>query len=247
MFVIGDVHGCFETLKALIQKLPSDADIWFVGDLIDRGPESKSVVEFVINNNYNCVMGNHEYMLIEEYLRIVSLLQSGRESQLQHSSMWYVNGGKQTLESYREDDQFDYDKFKEHVDWMKTLPIVASLPIKNEDGRQPLISHSVAHNVINRTHIPSEKRAYHILFNRTFHNMRDSGYYNIIGHTPLDNGPVIRKIYANIDTACFVGLSSWSKYKTPQNGYLTALHYPSLKVISQENIDEDRTYLPIGY
>ena len=36
-YIIGDVHGCYDTLMALIAKLPEDAEIVFVGDLIDRG------------------------------------------------------------------------------------------------------------------------------------------------------------------------------------------------------------------
>ena len=39
LLIIGDVHGCFDTLIALIAKLPTDAKIIFVGDLIDRGPK----------------------------------------------------------------------------------------------------------------------------------------------------------------------------------------------------------------
>jgi len=37
IFVIGDVHGMYHTLLALLNKLPANADIVFVGDLIDRG------------------------------------------------------------------------------------------------------------------------------------------------------------------------------------------------------------------
>ena len=45
MYIIGDVHGCYNTLMELIAKLPKDAKLCFVGDLIDRGPNSKDVVE----------------------------------------------------------------------------------------------------------------------------------------------------------------------------------------------------------
>jgi serine/threonine protein phosphatase 1 len=71
MIVIGDVHGGFDTLIKLIEKLPND-NICFVGDLIDRGPKSAQVVDFVIENNYDCVLGNHEELMIhsEKYLDI---------------------------------------------------------------------------------------------------------------------------------------------------------------------------------
>lgn len=48
-FVIGDVHGCYYTLLNLVKKLPSDANLIFVGDLCDKGNFSKEVIEFVMH------------------------------------------------------------------------------------------------------------------------------------------------------------------------------------------------------
>ena len=39
-YAIGDVHGEYETMIRLVEKLPKDAKLFFVGDLIDRGPDS---------------------------------------------------------------------------------------------------------------------------------------------------------------------------------------------------------------
>ena len=57
MIIIADIHGCFKTLQALIKKLPEDQEICFSGDLIDRGRNSKDVVEFVKSNGYKCCRG----------------------------------------------------------------------------------------------------------------------------------------------------------------------------------------------
>ena len=67
IYIIGDVHGCIKTLKALISQLPQNAQIVFTGDLIDRGRYSKDVIEFVRINNYKCIIDNHEEM---QYLEI---------------------------------------------------------------------------------------------------------------------------------------------------------------------------------
>lgn len=64
-YIIGDVHGEYDTLAALVEKLPKDADVVFVGDLIDRGAKSKEVIEFMRKNNYRSVLGNHEQLMIE--------------------------------------------------------------------------------------------------------------------------------------------------------------------------------------
>jgi len=56
IFVVGDVHGCFYTLQKLLKKLPQDARVIFVGDLVDKGNYSKEVVEFVKLNNYESII-----------------------------------------------------------------------------------------------------------------------------------------------------------------------------------------------
>ncbi len=78
-FVIGDVHGCIDELRELLQQLsPSAVDrIIFIGDLIDRGPDSIGVVREVVQLstqfNVQLVLGNHE----EKFLRYVQHINSG--------------------------------------------------------------------------------------------------------------------------------------------------------------------------
>ena len=64
---IGDVHGCAQELRLLIQKLEvqSDDRVIMLGDLINRGPDPAGVVDFVFEQGYESLMGNHE----DEYLR----------------------------------------------------------------------------------------------------------------------------------------------------------------------------------
>lgn len=59
--VIGDVHGCYDELLALLDKVKVTKDdrVVFVGDLVDRGPKPVEVVNFVRVNKYECVIGNH--------------------------------------------------------------------------------------------------------------------------------------------------------------------------------------------
>lgn len=70
--IIGDVHGCFDELQELLVKLDfhrgGDRQLVFVGDLVDRGPKSKEVLEFVMDlvstGDALCVMGNHDNKLM---------------------------------------------------------------------------------------------------------------------------------------------------------------------------------------
>ena len=63
--IIGDVHGEYKTLMALLKKMP-DYQPLFLGDMIDRGPDSKKVLDFAMKHG-KAVLGNHEHMMIDAY------------------------------------------------------------------------------------------------------------------------------------------------------------------------------------
>ncbi len=116
MIVIGDVHGQYDALLELMDKLPQTKDICFVGDLIDRGPKSKEVINFVRDNNYKTVLGNHEDF-IEDY------------------PLWMYNGGGATIKSYGGLEEF---LKADVVGWINTLPLFIQY-------KEYLISHSYAY------------------------------------------------------------------------------------------------------
>ncbi len=97
-YVIGDIHGCADELRRLVEALPlaPGDQLIFLGDYIDRGPDSNAVVNYLIAlaglvNQVDVVFlrGNHEDMLLS-YLGICG----------QHGDMFLINGGKATLASY---------------------------------------------------------------------------------------------------------------------------------------------------
>lgn len=69
-YAIGDIHGCLTALKTLLEALsPKEEDtIIFVGDYVDRGPDSKGVIDLLLNlsETHNCIflMGNHEEKML---------------------------------------------------------------------------------------------------------------------------------------------------------------------------------------
>jgi serine/threonine protein phosphatase 1 len=95
-FVIADIHGCFKTLKALIedQLQPTNEDQFiFLGDYIDRGPDSKSVINYLIYikdtfKNSVFLRGNHEQMFLDAQLSVPAY------------DRWFYNGGREVLNSY---------------------------------------------------------------------------------------------------------------------------------------------------
>jgi serine/threonine protein phosphatase 1 len=108
--IIGDVHGSFDALLRLLNLVAPDSqdEVYFLGDLIDRGPQSLQVVDFVIKNNYQCLLGNHEYMLVKAL--------GGKEVSEKWLNGWIESGGAATLLSYNNNIP------AEHIDWFQSLP-----------------------------------------------------------------------------------------------------------------------------
>jgi len=68
-FVLGDIHGCFDTLQALLRQIQFDRRtdrLWLVGDLVNRGPESLAVLRWAVDlgDRVTVVLGNHDLHLL---------------------------------------------------------------------------------------------------------------------------------------------------------------------------------------
>jgi serine/threonine protein phosphatase 1 len=95
IIAIGDIHGCATALATLIDAIqPTEQDtLVFLGDYIDRGPDSKGVLDQIIALAQLCtvvpLMGNHEEMLLA--------VLDGGQSEIK---FWLTFGGKEALASY---------------------------------------------------------------------------------------------------------------------------------------------------
>ena len=113
---IGDVHGHYDGLMQLLDfvQLDSEDQLYFVGDLVDRGSKSAAVVDFVRKHATACVLGNHEQLLLDAFGQNhvnANALQS-----------WLYSGGQATLSSYGR-----METLAEHVQWLRSLPIYLDL------------------------------------------------------------------------------------------------------------------------
>lgn len=96
IFVVGDIHGCLRKLTKLMSLIDiedGEDTVVFLGDFIDRGPDSHGVVEFILDFKKDktkvvCLMGNHEELFL-------SYMQDGG-----NLDVFLSNGGFSTLVSY---------------------------------------------------------------------------------------------------------------------------------------------------
>ena len=125
-YAIGDIHGRADLLDEALALIAAHAAdrrrrIIALGDLVDRGPESRAVVERLMSlqkaGRAECLKGNHEAMMLDA-------LSNARAGAMDH---WLDNGGGQTLASYaiRRGDIRAGDVPTEHLDWLAGLPFMA--------------------------------------------------------------------------------------------------------------------------
>lgn len=129
-YAIGDIHGYHKPLLKLLGMIKQDADgqpyrLVFVGDYVDRGPESYRVVQLVKDltegapENNIAIRGNHEQMMLEAMTHLKTdddqvILENQRVI-----GLWLYNGGQETLDDYLTHSPREIDR---HLAWLERLP-----------------------------------------------------------------------------------------------------------------------------
>lgn len=192
IYAIGDIHGCYDKLVTLMERIDIDYEedlLIFMGDYIDRGKNSFEVVEYLIDLRERhpgtiFLKGNHEEML-EKYL-------SGEDR-----LTYLVNGGQQTLENYlQRRPKPDQDLFPEsHIDFFKRL----LLYFETDDY---IFVHAGLRNKI-----PLEKQTsedFLWIREKFIHSKYDFGKQVVFGHTPFPE-PLMLPNKIGIDTGAVYG------------------------------------------
>ena len=171
VWVVGDVHGYFETLQELLKKLDYTDDdvIIFMGDLIDKGPNSKEVFELVTKaDNFFSIRGNHE-----EMLRLS--LTPKYKGRMKKS--WLKYGGTETLKSINPDQE------KAIIEAKKWIPVIEKFPTE-----LVLDNFRLVHAGYNPLKSLEEQSNRDLMWNRdifTSGNIFDLERQIIVGHTPI--------------------------------------------------------------
>jgi serine/threonine protein phosphatase 1 len=205
-FAIGDIHGCLDKLRKLLGLIDVDWEndtVVFMGDYIDRGPDSKRVVDYVLelrkkHEQVVCLKGNHEWMFLN-YL-------DHREEHI-----YLTNGGRDTLQSYGISPYEQDRKAKlppKHLQFFETL-----LPCYETEN------YVFAHAGV-RPGIPMGLQdPYDLIWIRHEFFLSDHGLKKtvVFGHTPFKGEPFVGEKMIGIDTGAVYG------------GMLTCLELPAMK------------------
>jgi serine/threonine protein phosphatase 1 len=217
-FAIGDVHGCYKTLKKLLfeeLKITKDDRLIFLGDYIDRGPDSKKVLKLIMNlidNEYEIetLLGNHELMLLESI-----------NSPFEYYN-WLKFGGKETLKSFKvlhpNEIKQKYIAFFKNLSYFKifknNILVHGGLNFKIDNPMEDLDSMPwIRNSEVDSTRIGGRKI--------------------IVGHTPYTINEIHKSLLTNrilLDGGCV--------YKDRKGlGNLVALELHSMKIFNVYNID----------
>jgi serine/threonine protein phosphatase 1 len=218
VFAIGDIHGCAKTFRKLLIEViavrPSD-QVYCLGDYIDRGPDSKGVIDFIVDlrekgYRIHTVRGNHEQLM----------LASGDGDQ--NFDHWIRNGGDATLQSFGissyDDFPLKYKVFFDATDifimWEKFIFVHAGMNFQIPNPFED----KVAMLWIRDSPVDYEKLGDRII---------------IHGHTPRSLSFILSQEMRgaiNIDGGCV--------YKDrAQMGNLIAIDLTKMEFITVENID----------
>lgn len=204
IYAIGDIHGMFHKLVALYGKILNDisshglqhATIIFLGDYVDRGPDSDRVLDYLMQLEDTDVIrhiflkGNHEDMMVNVYYR------KGL------AKMWIDNGGRQTLDSFgcpTPIDFYENPRFRDYIVWCETLPVIHVM------DRYAFVHGGYDTRLTAGNQNPDTlmwKRSTPYTLGREYDNCE---FVIVHGHTPHPE-PLIYKNEINIDTfACYDG------------------------------------------
>lgn len=213
---IGDIHGCAETLNALLERLDEEYSTTrtyvFLGDYVDRGPSSKQVIDRLIefSKTHSCVFirGNHDQMLLTYYS--------------DNRYYEYLNhGGAHTLESY-------YTECPDKKIPYAHLKFLVSTKLYFE-AEYWLFVHAGIPSDMSIEEAVNNKSVYNSFLWTREHLEKDDNSWEktvVFGHTPVRQ-PIEKKNMIGIDTGCVY----------EQYGKLTALILPEQEFVQQKRID----------
>jgi serine/threonine protein phosphatase 1 len=191
-YVVPDLHGRFDLLKLAISNIEKNepGTVIFTGDYIDRGPQSREIIERLIAGpskgwTWICLLGNHEDMLIQASQSWLKIRQ------------WLRNGGDATLRSYgsKTGSMLDISRVEPtHVEWLKTLPLF------HQDEHRVYVNAGLDDGVA------LDRQSKHTLIWKRYPSGSKEEYgalHVVHGHDPSEDGPLLLANRTDLDAGAY--------------------------------------------
>ncbi len=220
---ISDIHGCLETFKALLNKigLSKSDELYLLGDFIDRGPDSKGVIDHIWQLQYEgyfvcCLRGNHEQMLLDSFNDPFDL------------QLWQNHGGIDAMKSFKVK---SIDEIPEdYLRWFDALPYYMEVD-----------DYILVHAGLNFNLPNPFDGAQSMIWIRNWYDQikKDWLGHRIIvhGHVPT-KASSIRDNLSKIKEKSTMIIDGGCVYNVKELGYLFALDLDKKQLYEQKNIEK---------
>lgn len=233
-WVIPDIHGCAKTLKALVEQLqPSKEDLLiFLGDYIDRGPDARGVVDYLMQlqaggQQMIPLRGNHEeYLLLalekDKELRKTFIF---RRKHNHLFDKWMRHGGTDTMENFGISNLNEMPQ--KYIDWFEQLQFYTEQE-----------NYLIVHAGLNFERRDPLEDQHAMLWSRSFvpHPEKIGGRIIIHGHVPVSLSFIQSQIadkttkYIPLDNGCYLNGNEGM-------GNLVALELGAKELVVQPGLD----------
>ncbi len=220
---ISDIHGCKKTFIQLLHSIDytKDDHLFLLGDYIDRGPDSKGVIDTILEMQregytVTCLKGNHEAMLLESLKR----------NDFHYTRNWMFHGGQQTVESFKVSTISEIQP--NYIDFLQDLEYYHLLE-----------SHIIVHAGLNFSLGNPLVNLHAMLWERNWYSKINYNWLKhrriIHGHTPYKTGE-IKEMHKNINLLGAISIDAGCCYSSLN--HLCAYDFTNEHLYFQENIDK---------
>lgn len=192
-YVIGDVHGYFDELMELFRQIEArdpQAEYVITGDLVDRGPKVMETVYWAMEHikpggTYQCVMGNHEDMLLKWYDR--QYLPWLETNQVECPEVPLPRTRYDFSDQLIRHDLVDREHVEQFMKFFSSLPLTLSVTVTAQNGKEQ--EYKIAHGWYPKDRLadlldPEELRHFIIWERKAIGRGNAEDYIIVHGHTP---------------------------------------------------------------
>lgn len=221
-WAISDIHGCAKTFKALLDKiqLVKEDELYLLGDYIDRGPDSKGVIDHIWHlqkegYHVHCLRGNHEQLALNS--------KTDRDDQF----IWLINGGDETLISF--DTDVETGLPAPYLEFIENLPYFFEVD-----------SYILVHAGLNFD-IPNPFEATHSMlwvrgWYKNINHQWLAGRIIVHGHTPQKKYAIEHQL-KKLSNQSIIDIDCGCVFNMKDMGHLCAFNLDTRQLVFQANVD----------